>query len=290
MPKNSNAKDLLKQFFIFEIPIHYNFEPFEQMRLLHRVTCLIAFAAGLFLLSSCSTRQHQLLFSNQSVQADSIKVQPIAASVYHIMPQDVLQIRNLQNVSYITGDAGGTTGSASAGSSSGQTYQVEDDGTVALPVIGHIKVSGLTRYDAEKQIETLYRKTLLKDPIIEVKIINLKVTLLGEVKSQGNYPLTKEQTTLVDVLGTAGGLTDRANEKTIKIIRGDKANPQVTQFDLSDIKTLADPRLVLQNNDIVYVAQSKRAIRADNLQNVSTIVQPALLLLNTALIIISFTR
>ncbi len=259
------------------------------MRLLNIANYIFLSLVVAITFASCSMQQHQLLFENKHPGADSsIKVS--SAGHYQIQPQDILQIRNLQNIKYIV-DETPTTGVASGGSgSAGQTYQVEDDGTVALPVIGHIKVAGLTRYEAAKQIEDLYRKNLLKDPIIELKITNLKVTVLGETKSQGNFPLLKERTTLIDMIGEAGGLTERANEKTVKIIRGDKDNPKVTEFDLSDIKTLTDPRIVLQNNDIIYIAQNKRAIRADNLQNVSTLVQPALLLLNTALLIYTFAK
>ncbi|WP_460679441.1 polysaccharide biosynthesis/export family protein [Mucilaginibacter koreensis] len=240
---------------------------------------------GVVMLSSCAVKQHQLLFQTQQPLADSAQVMP-AAGIYRIKPYDILQLRNLQNMASISGESA----AGAAASSQGQSYQVEDDGTVALPVIGHIKVAGLTRYEAEQQIEDLYRKKLLKDPIIELKITNLKVTLLGEVRSQGNFPLVKEQTTLIDMIGAAGGLTDKANEKNIKIVRGNKAHPQIIWADLSQVKTLGDPRLVLQNDDIVYVEQSKRAARSENLQYISTLVQPALLLLNTGLLIFSFSR
>jgi polysaccharide export outer membrane protein len=136
-----------------------------------------------------------------------------------------------------------------------------------------------------KLIEDDYRKNVLKDPIIDLKITNLKVTLLGEVKAQGNYPLLKDKTNLVEMIGAAGGLTDRANEKNIKIIRGDPKNPQITEVDLSKTATLADPRLILQNDDIIYIAQNKRAVKNDQLQNINTTLQPALIILNTALII-----
>ncbi|HEY4195030.1 MAG TPA: hypothetical protein VGM63_05820, partial [Mucilaginibacter sp.] len=86
----------------------------------------------------------------------------------------------------------------------------------------------------------------------------------------------------------AGGLTERSNEKNIKIIRGDPKNPQVTDVDLSNIKTLADPRIILQNNDIIYIAQNKRAVKNDQLQNVTTTLSPILLVLNTALLIYTF--
>ena len=213
---------------------------------------------------------------------------------YKIQPQDILQIRNLQNISYITGDAPSTSatnaGSGSSGTSSGQEFQVGEDGTVALPVIGHVDVLGLTRIEATKKIEDIYRKSLLKDPIIEVKIINLKVTILGEIKTQGNYQLVKDKTTLVELIGEAGGLTDKANEKNIEIIRGDPDHPIVKRIDLSDLRSLSDPAATLQNGDIIYIAQNKRAIQTDKVSTFSTIIQPALIVLNTVLIIFTLAR
>lgn len=253
-----------------------------------------SFFVILFTFTSCSNKQYQLLFQQKSTITDSLSQKNVVTgtSSYHIKPQDVLQIRNLQNIKYIVDEAPSTSiitgGSGVAGT--GQTYQVDEDGAVALPVIGHVPVIGLTRTQAAKLIEDLYRKTLLKDPIIELKIVNLKVTLLGEIKGQGNFPLTKDRTTLVEMIGEAGGLTDKANETNIKIIRGDQLNPQVTEIDLRNIQSINDPRAILQNGDIVYVSQNGRAVRNDKLQNLSVITQPVLLLLNTALIIFTLSH
>jgi polysaccharide export outer membrane protein len=246
----------------------------------------------IFCCTSCATKQRQLLFEQPPVVSDSTQISQSNSSNgtvnYRIHSQDILQIRNLQSTRYIVDDApttasvtNGTTGT----SSQGQTYQVEDDGTVALPAIGHIQVVGLTRAEAAKKIEDIYRKDLLKDPIIDLKIVNLKVTLLGEIKTQGNFPLIKDQTNLVELIGEAGGLTDRADEKTIKIIRGDPKKPQIMTVDLNRTQTLADPRIILQNNDIIYIAQNKRAVKNDQLQNVTTTLSPAFLILNSALLI-----
>jgi polysaccharide export outer membrane protein len=92
------------------------------------------------------------------------------------------------------------------------------------------------------------------------------------------------------MIGQAGGLSDKANETNIKIIRGQQLNPQVTYINLRDIQSINDPRAILQNGDIVYVSQNKRAVRNDNLQNLSTLTQPILLLLNTALVVLSLSR
>jgi polysaccharide export outer membrane protein len=244
-------------------------------------------------LTSCSGKQYQILFEQKAtnINPDTSQRSNGDLTSYHIKPQDLLQIRNLQNIKYVVDEspsASGTGGSGVAGT--GQVYQVEEDGTIALPVIGHIPVSGLTRVQAAKLIEDLYRKNLLKDPIIELKITNLKVTLLGEFKGQGNFPLVKDRTTLVEMIGQAGGLSDKANETNIKIIRGDQKNPQVTYINLRDIQSINDPRAILQNGDIVYASPNKRSIRNDNLQNISTLAQPILLLFNTALLVLSLSR
>ena len=243
-------------------------------------------------LSSCSYKQDQLLFQ-QKDKYDSLSRGPVVSLAdYKIQPQDILQIRNLHNINYIKGDAPSATSATSgiAGNATDGQFQVEEDGTVALPVLGPTKVAGLTRIEVTKKIQDAYSKSLLIDPIIEVKIINLKVTILGEIRSQGNFPLVKDKTSLVELIGEAGGLTDRANEKNIEIIRGDPTHPIVKRIDLSNINSLADPAAILQNGDIIYVAQNNRAIRSDKVSTFSTIIQPALILLNTFLIIFTLAR
>ncbi|MFI5157969.1 MAG: polysaccharide biosynthesis/export family protein [Sphingobacteriales bacterium] len=248
----------------------------------------------LSVLTSCSYKQDQLLFQ-QKQRFDSVSTQnPPTLVRYHIQPQDILQIRNLQNISYIIGDAPSATtnvgGSGGSSSPQGQEFQVEENGSVALPVIGRVQVDGLTRQEASNKIEDLYKKSLLKNPIIELKIVNLKTTILGEIKTPGNYLLVKDKTTLVELIGEAGGLTDKANEKNVEIIRGDPAHPIVKRIDLSDIRSLSNPAAVLQNGDIIYIAQNKRAIQSDKISTFSTIIQPALIILNTFLIIFTLAR
>ena len=247
---------------------------------------------GLFLIcTSCSTKQYQVLFQQKNAINDSAYTNAGVINEYRIKPQDVLQVRNLQDTKYLVNPAPsssvntnvlGNNGAAAAE----QNFQVDDDGTVILPAIGRIKVAGYTRIEAQKVVETAYRNNVLVNPIIELKIVSLKVTMLGEIRGQGNYPLTKEHTTLIEMIGAAGGITEKANETNVKIIRGTEKNPKVILVDLSNIQSINDPQTVLQNGDIVYIAQNKRAVRTDNQQSfLNTIFQPALLLFNTALII-----
>ncbi len=236
--------------------------------------------------TSCSNKQYQTLFQQRNSIADSTaQNHPVTLMEYHIKPQDILQIRNLQDIKYIVNELPINPNASGGNAAQGQSFQVEEDGTVALPVIGRIQIAGLTRVEAQKLVEDLYRKNLLVNPIIDLKIVNLKVTLLGEVRGQGNYTLIKDKTTLVELIGEAGGLTDGANEKNVKIIRGTGENPVVTEVDLNNLSSINDPKAILQSGDIVYISKNKRAARADNLQNFSTVFQPVLILFNTVLIL-----
>jgi polysaccharide export outer membrane protein len=246
---------------------------------------------GLFLiLSSCSYKQDHLLLGRNST--DTIVQTTIAnISNYRIKPQDILQITNVQNNKTIVDLTAGVAGASPAAAASGtETYQVEEDGTIALTGLGRVKVSDMTRVEARKYIEDLYRKGPLKDPLLELKIISLKVTILGEITAPGNVSLTKDRMTLIDVIAKAGGLTNRADEKTIKIIRADQKHPQTDIIDLNDVRSLNDPRAIVQNNDIIVIAQNKTAVRNERLQDFSIVVQPILLVFNTALIIFTLAR
>lgn len=262
----------------------------QNVLLINRLPVII-FIVTLLLLSACSYRQNQTLFEHNTTVPDSI-YQKIRANVsnYRIKPQDLLQIKNIQNSkALIDISAGAPSTTTTATAADADAYEVDDDGTIALTGLGRVQVAGLTRVEARKQIEELYNKKYLKDALFDLKIINLKVTVFGEVKSPGNYVLAKDNTTLIDVLGQAGGLTELANERNIKIIRGEKPNPEVT-VDLSNANAIYDSKNILNSNDVVYVAQNKTAIRNKKVQNFSIIAQPVLLLINTALIVFTLAR
>jgi polysaccharide export outer membrane protein len=247
-----------------------------------------------FILSSCSNKQYQILFEKKNALADSSSKKPaVTLDSYLIEPQDIVQIRNLQNINFIVDQSTSSNGNNSNGNTytaQGQTYQVEEDGTVALPDIGHVPIAGLTRSAAQKKVERLYIDSGIKNPIIELKIVNLKVTILGEVRAQGNYSLVKDKTTLIELIGEAGGLTEKANSFNVKIIRGNEKNPEVINANLSEINSINDPVNVLQNGDIIYVEENNRSAQSDNLQNFTNIYSPVLLIFNTALIIFTLIR
>jgi polysaccharide export outer membrane protein len=242
----------------------------------------------LLLASSCAYKEDRALFEGYDTGAAPAATDS-AHAVYRIKTGDLLSVKNMQQLKYIIGDSPGVQTTPAAGADD-QTYLVEPDGTIGLPAIGNVQVAGLTRFAAEQQIAQLYSKALIKNPIIQVRVINLKVSVFGEVRTPGNYPLSQDQTSLTDILGAAGGLTDKADEKKIRIVRGDKRHHRSFEVDLGQLASLSDTSVFLENGDIIYVPRNKRAVRNDHLTTFSTTIQPILIVLNTVLIIFTLSK
>jgi polysaccharide biosynthesis/export protein len=133
-----------------------------------------------------------------------------------------------------------------------KSFLVADDGTVTLPIIGRVELKGLTRQEAARKLEEQYSK-YIKNPIIDVSIINLSVSVLGEVRNPGTYMLDRENTNLVELLAMAGGVTDNGRLKRLRIIRGDLKAPEVIYIDLRQLNSLQSDKLIIHDKDIVYV-------------------------------------
>lgn len=205
-----------------------------------------------------------------------------------IKPEDELAIRNLQDMNLImrTNDASGNY----AYNQNYQTFRVNANGEVLLPKIGAIKLAGLNRYQAAQRIQQLYEEKELNAPLIDVRIANAYVVLLGDVAKQGKYIIGREDYDLIDLLGDAGGLNVTANKKMLRIFRGDRNNPEIIMVNLKDYAFLKSPKLKLHPKDVVYIEPRRAAAASQNLQAYSTFIQMGLVVLNTALIIYNLTR
>jgi len=253
-------------------------------------------------LASCASRKEHSLFNAPSdIVTDTIKQvyvvndPGISDAYYKIKVNDQLAIRNVQNKEFGASQSSnnGLNGNQNiAGGSINNilSYPVDIDGKVNLPAIGKVDVLGLSRRDAAVKIQDLYAKQLLRDPIIELSVVNLKVTLLGEFSKQGNFLLERENTTLIDIIGEAGGINKTADPKTLKIIRGDRSHPEIIYVNLNDINSLASKKLILQNNDIIVLQQTKSSALSEKLTSVNNIVQPFLVVVNLAVLIFTLTR
>jgi polysaccharide export outer membrane protein len=233
---------------------------------------------------SCSTRNpSRILKYPSSFKTDTLKTVAVynnqnSYPEYRIKPFDKISIKNLQDPELL----------GARNVSLGNTqlkYEVDSKGEIILPVIGSVKIEGLTKEQAKEKIQKLYGETLFKDPIIELTINNLKVTMLGAFKTEGNFELENEKTDLIDMIGLAGGIADDANVKNIRIIRGNREKPELIMADLSNINTLSNPKLTLQDGDIIIAERNKFSIFSQNLNGIISIASIATLLLNTYIIL-----
>lgn len=252
----------------------------------------VGFTALIF--SSCSFKGREAMLKTP-YDADTIKTVRVVNGVdegqdYYnlIKPEDELAIRNLQDMNLImrTNDASGNY----AYNQNYQTFRVNANGEVLLPKIGAIKLAGLNRYQAAQRIQQLYEEKELNAPLIDVRIANAYVVLLGDVAKQGKYIIGREDYDLIDLLGDAGGLNVTANKKMLRIFRGDRNNPEIIMVNLKDYAFLKSPKLKLHPKDVVYIEPRRAAAASQNLQAYSTFIQMGLVVLNTALIIYNLTR
>jgi polysaccharide export outer membrane protein len=239
---------------------------------------------GLLITSSCSFKNSsRILQYPKSFNLDTLKTvavfnDQINYNEYKIKPYDKISIKNLQDPELL-GSRNVSIGTLQI------NYKVNSQGQITLPVIGDVKIAGLNKEEAKDKIQKLYSETLFKDPIIELTINSLKVTMLGAFNIEGNFELENEKTDLIDLIGKVGGISDEANIKKIRIIRGNREKPELIVADLSNINTLANKKLILQDGDIIIAERNKFALVTQNLVGIINIVSIATLLLNTYIIV-----
>lgn len=129
---------------------------------------------------------------------------------------------------------------------------VTKHGTVRLPLIGAVELSGLTEDEAAIKLIEAYKK-YLRDPYVIVEMMNQRIFVLGEVNKPGVVPVINGAMNLIEAIARSGDLTDYAERTNIKIIRGDLRAPSVRVIDLTDMTTIVASNLYIRPNDIVYI-------------------------------------
>ena len=173
-----------------------------------------------------------------------------------------------------------TIGVAANGQSESLDYIVDKNGDIEFPVIGKVNVLGLS--PEELKIDLKERlSSYLKDPIINVRLRNFTVTVLGEVRSPGTYPIIGEQVTILEALGLAGDLTIKGRRENVMVIRDFDGVKVYNRLDLTSKDVMNSPAYYLTQNDVVYVEPNKSAAVSSSLDNRTTIALSILSLIVT---------
>lgn len=171
-----------------------------------------------------------------------------------------------------------------------QSYLVDKNGTIKFPVLGSIEVSGLTREALEQQLQNQLLK-YVKDVSVDVRILNYKITILGEVTRPGTFTIEHNRITLLQALGLAGDLTVYGKRDNIIVIRDVNGVQKSARVDLTSSEFIYSPYYYLNQNDTVIVEPNGAQVQASGFnRNVSIYVSIASLLLTTIVVFSNLNR
>ncbi|WP_080055431.1 polysaccharide biosynthesis/export family protein [Spirosoma aerolatum] len=233
---------------------------------------LLFVAWAFFFLSSCTTIKPptpKFEYFQSSDPRFPASIETIAPQISRIQKGDILgiivsslnkesnEIMNFYNISSLPlasfspgGSGGGGSGSQPIG------YPVDSLGNVAIPLIGKVKLDGLTIQQAEEKVRVEVEKTL-KDPAVNIRFMNHKFTVLGEVKNVGIFNLLNDRTTLIDAITVAGDLSEYAKRDSIKVIRSVNGKREIGLVSLRNREVFTSPYFYVRNDDIIYVEPTK---------------------------------
>ena len=166
-------------------------------------------------------------------------------------------------------------------------YLVSTNKTINFPVLGEISVAEKTSQDLEKYLKNLLEVGgHLINPRVTVRLLNSKVTILGEVRNPGTFTFTEKNISLLQALGLAGDLTIDGNRKNIIVIRESNGQRTTTNIDLTSASWLSSLYQNIQPNDVIIVnPNSKKVTSAGLIGNISTVLSIASILLSTIILI-----
>lgn len=235
-------------------------------------------------LTSCSTKQDIVYFQNAKsfetiVDTDTFKAKLKIGDIVsvYVSTLDPL-VTQPYNLIIQSGNGGQLI-----------DYLIDVEGNIDYPVLGKIKLVGLTVEEAKDLFKKKFSEgQLLKDPVVMVRVLNFRITVAGEVRSPGVYPVSGERVSILEALGMAGDLTIKGRRDNILVIRDFNGTKTYTRIDLTNKEVFNSPVYYLTQNDYVYVEPNNSAISgASGDLRIGTIISITSFILTTALIFVT---
>ena len=247
----------------------------------------------LLIISSCGINSN-LMFKTGKDDKVITKDIPLAPTeAYRLAPDDKFfftlytdngkRIIDLQSGAEM-GVEGMTSGGAGMrmGMRNSIDYLIRPDGIVQLPIIGEVNLTGLTVMEAQDKLAELYSKTYNK-PYVQLEVSNRRVIVFpGSGGEAAVVPIVNNNTTLMEAIAIAGGITDRGRAKKIKVMRKTPEGRAVYEIDLSTLDGLMYADMVVQANDYIYIQPTPQISR-----ELFAEIAPIVSILSSALIIFS---
>lgn len=247
------------------------------------ISVYIAFVVFIVLLASCAT-QNILVPSpasrNAASAADSV-FRYNAAYQYRLQKDDKINISVWDNDDLSVGSIYGIYNSNEV---YGKWLMLDNKGDVSVPKLGDVHLAGLTVMEAKEKLRQAFVKWIL-NPIVEIKVLNKEVTILGETKSPGRFLLEKDNNTLLELIGRAGDFDFYANKKKVQVIRIVDNQPVSVEIDMTRMENFAKANMQIHPGDIIYIP-SRRGKVWD--KRAGSIIVPIATIISSAAILSKF--
>lgn len=239
-----------------------------QTKMIISIAKILPVAGLILLITSCVSREKIVYFQGDENEVDSVitqyspKIQPDDLLVITVSARDEITSTPFNQVNSF---------SQSQRDERLQTYLVDAEGNIEFPVLGKLKLGGLTRIEAISYIKGKLSEYIL-DPGVEIKITNFKVTVLGEVNKPGTFNLSNERITVLEALGLAGDLTINGVRQNVMVVREKEGKRETFRLDLTSNEMFNSPAYFLTQNDVVYVEPNKPMINSSNYSRNTSII------------------
>ena len=220
-----------------------------------KIVFYLFFLVLLAQLSACVSRKDIIYFQNDEI--DQSKVSNSYKTI--IKPDDLLQIAvNAQDVEAVrpfnlAAVAFANTTDAAVGVAVQQNYLVDNNGEIDFPVLGRLEIGGLTRFELIELLKKKLDPDYVKNPNINVRIANFKVSIFGDVQRPGSYTIPNERITVIEAIALAGDLNISGQRDDILVFREENGMKVEYKVDLLSKQIFTSPVYYLQQNDVVYV-------------------------------------
>lgn len=250
------------------------------------------FIVAIIVFGSCTSQKELMYFSNLDTTAQQ-QFFPMERPNYLIQYQDILYVdiftMNLEMNELLNPGSQRSSYSTYRDESNIYVfgYTVSDSGTIALPILGELKVYGLTTDEIKNAIEERATE-YLKDAMINVKLLSFKFTVIGEVSRPGTFTNFNNQLTVLEAIGRAGDITDYGNRKRVLIVRPTKLGTHTYRINLQDRHLLQSEGYFLLPNDIVIVEPIKSKPFKLNIPTTTLIITTTLSTITTLILLLNF--
>jgi polysaccharide export outer membrane protein len=224
---------------------------------------LLLMAIVVLVTSSCRTSSKGITYFSDLTDAAQTKLPDIDRPEHLIEADDILDIKvgGANEVTAASFNLYTSGGGAAATTSIG--YLVDKNGEIEFPRIGKIKLAGLTREQAKIKITKEIDK-YLQQPLVNVRFVNFRFTVLGEVRVPGSFTLANEKVTILDALGYAGDMTANAKRDLVRVIRDSAGKREIGTVNFNQKTIFTSPYYYLHRNDVIYIEPQKNKAKLDD--------------------------